>query len=85
MLSMILWNILHTWKWSLWSAVLKQYVNQRAAAGVHQYKFIVDDQWRFSPDQPRSLEWNDETLDETLKQFETLEAIHHISQTFLIV
>lgn len=23
--------------------------------GIHQYKFIVDDQWRFSPDQP-SLE-----------------------------
>ena len=21
-------------------------------AGVHQYKFIVDDQWRFAPDQP---------------------------------
>jgi len=21
--------------------------------GVHQYKFIVDDQWRFAPDQPR--------------------------------
>ena len=74
-------NVIHdsmmhfTWKWSLWSAVLKQYINQRAAAvGVHQYKFIVDDQWRFSPDQPRFLEWNHETLDETLD--ETLEAQH---------
>lgn len=28
-------------------------VVQELPRGVHQYKFIVDDQWRFSPDQPR--------------------------------
>jgi 5'-AMP-activated protein kinase regulatory beta subunit len=26
--------------------------------GVHQYKFIVDDQWRFSPDQPKTQDTN---------------------------
>ncbi|CAJ1369203.1 unnamed protein product [Effrenium voratum] len=28
-------------------------VVQELPRGVHQYKFIVDDQWRFAPDQPR--------------------------------
>eukprot|EP00931_Biecheleriopsis_adriatica_P076094 TRINITY_DN49849_c0_g1_i1.p1 TRINITY_DN49849_c0_g1~~TRINITY_DN49849_c0_g1_i1.p1 ORF type:complete len:296 (-),score=49.10 TRINITY_DN49849_c0_g1_i1:41-832(-) len=29
-------------------------VVQELPRGVHQYKFIVDDQWRYAPDQPRT-------------------------------
>merc|ERR1719356_2331690 len=29
-------------------------VVQELPRGVHQYKFIVDDHWRFAPDQPKT-------------------------------
>lgn len=30
------------------------HVVQELPRGIHQYKFIVDDQWRFAPDQPKT-------------------------------
>jgi len=30
------------------------HVVQELPRGVHQYKFIVDDHWRFAPDQPKT-------------------------------